>query len=100
VAQAVAVLWATPTDEDLLLRNGELRFPWWRDYRLRSHAAVSPVSSSRYDEAVHVNRRAPFGIAEVQVMTDDLHRRAYCDSSRDESHDRYAAERAKLFRQG
>lgn len=99
VAQAVAVFWTTPSDDELLLRNGELHFPWWRDYRLQSHAGLSPIAPSSYDDAIHINRRAGFGIAEFQVMIDDLYRRAYSDPSREESHDRYVAKRAKLFEQ-
>jgi hypothetical protein len=98
-AEAVGRLWSTPSDAELLLRNGELQFSWWRDYRLRSHAGLSPIASFRYDDAIHVNRRASYGIAEFQVMTYDLYRRAYCDPSRDESHERYVTERSRLFGQ-
>lgn len=98
-AEAVGRFWSTPSDAELLLRNGQLQFSWWRDYRLRSHAGLSPVASFRYDDAIHLNRRASFGIAELQVMTYDLYRRAHCDSSRDESHERYVTERARLFGQ-
>jgi hypothetical protein len=98
VAQIVALFWTTPSEQELLLRNGELRFPWWRDYRSQSHAGLSPIVSSSYDDAIHINRKASFGIAEFQVMTDDLYRRAHCQSFLEESHDRYVAERARLFR--
>lgn len=77
----------TPLDEELLLRNGAMQSAWWRNYRLKNHVGLSPFAARGYDDAVHVNRRAPFGIVEVQVMTADLHRRVHCEPGREESHE-------------
>ncbi|MGH8886936.1 MAG: hypothetical protein ACRDYA_23660 [Egibacteraceae bacterium] len=74
-------------DEELLLRNGAMQSAWWRNYRLKNHVGLSPFAARGYDDAVHVNRRAPFGIVEVQVMTADLHRRVHCEPGREESHE-------------
>lgn len=98
VAGRCAELWDTPARQDLLLRHGRLQFDWWRDYRLRNHAGLSAATTASYDEAIHLNRRAPFGIVEIQVMSFDLHRRVNCDPLSEDSHDRFAARRDELFR--
>jgi hypothetical protein len=98
VAGRCAELWATPTPTELLLRHGALQFGWWRDYRKRNHAGLSGATTAGYDEAIHLNRRAPFGIAEIQVLTIGLFRRVYCDPVGEDSHDRYVARRESLFR--
>jgi hypothetical protein len=98
VAGRCAELWDTPEQQDLLLRHGRLQFDWWRDYRLRNHAGLSAATTATYDEAIHLNRKAPFGIVEIQVMSFDLYRRVHCDPSSDDSHDRFAARRDELLR--
>ena len=97
VARIVAGMWETPSDAELLLRNGTMQFAWWRDYRLKSHVGLSPFAARGYDDAIHLNRRAPFGIVEVQVMTADLYRRAHCEPGREENHDGYVRRRAEVF---
>lgn len=96
VAQRCAELWETPAAHELLLRHGALQFDWWRDYRKRNHAGLSAATTTGYDEAIHLNRRAPFGIVEIQVLTRELFRRAHCDSG-DDSHDQFVARRNALF---
>jgi hypothetical protein len=98
VAHLCGGLWSTPAPAELLLRHGELQFQPWRDYRRRDHAGLSAATTDRYDQAVHLNRRAPFGIAEIQVMTYDLYRRVHCDPSSDDSHDAFVARRQALLR--
>ncbi len=98
VAAACARLWATPTPKELLLRHGELQFDWWRDYRQRNHAGLSPATTAGYDQAVHLNRKAPFGIVEFQVMTLGLYLRVHGDPASEDSHDRFVARRQALFR--
>jgi hypothetical protein len=98
LAKCCADLWATPAPEELLLRHGELQFDWWRDYRLRNHAGLSPATTDRYDQAIHLNRKAPFGIVEIQVMTQDLYIRAHGDPTSEDSHDHFVARREALFR--
>ena len=98
VAERCAELWATPTPAELLLRHGALQFDWWRDYGKRSHAGLSGATTAGYDQAVHLNRRTPFGIAEIQVLTVGLFRRVHCDPASTDSHDRFVARREALFR--
>jgi len=98
VAQRCAELWETPQPSELLLRHGALQFEWWRDYRKRSHPGLSSATTAGYDEAVHLNRRASFGIVEVQILAFDLFRRVHCDAGSDDSHDRFVARREALFR--
>lgn len=97
VADLCAELWATPTPTELLLRNGELQFQPRRDYRRRDHAGLSTATTNNYDQAVHLNRKAPFGITEVQVMTLDLYRRVHCTPAGQDSHDTFVARRQALF---
>jgi hypothetical protein len=78
-AECCAQLWETPTRAEMLLRHGQLQFDWWRDYRLRSHAGLSAATTAHYDQAIHLNRRAAFGIVEIQVLTFGLYRRVHCD---------------------
>jgi hypothetical protein len=91
-------LWETPTPPELLLRHGQLQFDWWRDYRRRDHAGLSAATTVHYDQAIHLNRRAPFGIVEVQVLTFDLYQRVHCDPANEDSHDRFVARRERLLR--
>jgi hypothetical protein len=98
VAGCCAELWDTPNPEELLLRHGQLQFHWWRDYRQRSHAGLSPATTPRYDHAIHLNRRAPFGIVEIQVMTVDLYARVHGHSTTEDSHDQFTARRQELLR--
>lgn len=77
VLPSLTGLWPAPTDEEMTLRHGTLKFDWLRDYRARNHAGLSNATSVRYDEAIHVNRRPPFGVVEIQILTVDLYRRAY-----------------------
>jgi hypothetical protein len=98
VAVRCAELWEEPTPPELLLRHGTLQFDWWRDYRRRNHAGLSAATTPRYDHAIHLNRRATFGIVEIQVLTFDLYRRAHCDPASNDSHDRFVARREELLR--
>ena len=91
-------LWVTPTPAELLLRHGALQFDWRRDYRKRSHAGLSAATTAGYDQAIHLNRRAPFGIVEVQILTASLFRRVHCDPTSEDSHDRFVTRREALFR--
>ncbi|MGH8899087.1 MAG: hypothetical protein ACRDZ4_19200 [Egibacteraceae bacterium] len=97
VARIIAGMWETPSDDELLLRNGAMQFAWWRDYRLKNHVGLSPFAARGYDDAIHINRRASFGIVEVQVMTADLYRRVHCESGREESHEGYVRRRTEVF---
>jgi hypothetical protein len=97
VANHCTSLWATPAPAELLLRHGELQFQPWRDYRRRDHAGLSAATTDRYDEAIHLNRKAPFGIVEIQVMTYDLYRRVHCDPASLDSHDSFVARRQALL---
>jgi hypothetical protein len=98
VASHCTGLWATPAPADLLLRHGELQFQPWRDYRRRDHAGLSAATTDRYDQAIHLNRKAPFGIVEIQVITDDLYRRVHCDPTSADSHNTFVARREALLR--
>jgi hypothetical protein len=97
VALHCAGLWETPTPAQLLLRHGQLQFDWWRDYRRRTHAGLSPATTAQYDQAIHLNRRTSFGIVEIQVLTWDLYVRVHCDPTSEDSHDRFVARREELF---
>jgi hypothetical protein len=98
VANLCTGLWSTPAPAELLLRHGALQFEPWRDYRRRDHAGLSAATTDRYDHAIHINRKAPFGIAEFQVMTYDLYRRVHCDYASADSHDTFVARREALRR--
>lgn len=98
VAELCLGLWDTPAPEEMLLRNGELAFAPRRDYRRRDHAGLSAATTDRYDQAIHLNRRAPFGIVEIQVLSWDLYRRAHCDPSSPDSHDTFVARREAILR--
>jgi len=98
VADQCTALWMAPAPAELLLRHGELQFEPWRDYRRRDHAGLSAATTSRYDQAIHLNRRAPFGIVEIQVMTSDLYRRVHCNPASEDSHDSFVARRQALLR--
>ena len=75
-----------------------MRFAPVRDYRTKEHPGRSGATSLNYDEAVHVNRRAPFGVVEVQAMTHDLFLRAFQARGLDESHRRFARRRTGALR--
>lgn len=100
VATCCTGLWLTPEPSDLLLRHGELQFAPWRDYRQRDHAGLSAATTNNYDQAIHLNRKAPFGIAEIQVLTFDLYRRVHCDPASEDSHDNFVARRQAIFARG
>jgi hypothetical protein len=97
VTEMLKGLWNTPTKDELLLRHGALQFEWLRDYRKKSHVGLSDATSLRYDYAIHMNRRASFGICEIQVMTEDLYKRACVGSPQDEAHQQYAHRRNQIF---
>lgn len=99
VADLCGGLWATPSPAELLLRNGELQFSPRRDYRRRDHAGLSAATTNSYDQAVHLNRKAPFGIVEIQVMTADLYRRVHGDPAGEDSHDTFVARREQILRE-
>jgi hypothetical protein len=92
ILPAVVQLWDTPTKEELALRSGRLQFQWLRDYRTRSHEGLSPATSEKYDEAVHINRRPAFGVVEIQIITVGLYKRAYL-SGGEEAHINFAKRR-------
>jgi hypothetical protein len=98
VAELCLGLWDTPAPDEMLLRSGELAFASWRDYRRRDHAGLSAATTDRYDQAVHLNRRAPFGIVEIQVLSWDLYRRVHCDPSSPDSHDTFVTRREAILR--
>lgn len=98
VADHCEHLWDTPTDDELLLRNGALQFAPRRDYRRRDHAGLSAATTNDYDQAVHLNRKPSFGIVEIQVMTFDLYKRVHCDPTSADSHDAYVSRREELLR--
>jgi hypothetical protein len=98
VATCCGGLWETPTPQELLLRQGRLQFEWWRDYRRRNHAGLSPATTPQYDQAIHLNRKAPFGTVEIQVITLDLYVRVHGDPTSEDSHDRFVARRQELLR--
>jgi hypothetical protein len=100
IAARCAELWETPAPEEVLLRHGTLQFDWWRDYRRRDHTGLSAATTAHYDQAIHLNRRAPFGIVEIQVLTFELYRRVHCDPASEDSHDRFVARREELLRGG
>ncbi len=52
----------------------------------------------RLVQAVHINRRAPFGVVEIQVMTHDLFLRAFQAQGLEESHRRFAQRRTQGLR--
>ncbi len=98
VAQGCTDLWSTPEPSELLLRHGKLQFEPWRDYRRRDHAGLSAATTNHYDQAIHLNRKAPFGIVEIQVLTFDLYRRVHCDPASEDSHDSFVARREAILR--
>src|SRR5579864_8114428 len=98
VTEILKWLWDMPTKDELLLRHGALQFEWLRDYRKKSHVGLSDATSLRYDSAIHMNRRAPFGICEIQIITEDLCKRACLDSSQDEGHQQFAHRRNQIFK--
>jgi len=98
VANLCTALWSTPAPGELLLRGGALQFESWRDYRRREHAGLSAATTDRYDQAIHLNRKAPFGITEIQIMTYELYRRVHCDPASADSHDTFVARREALLR--
>lgn len=87
----------TPTKSEMLLRNGKLQFPWLRDYRKLAHKGKSQITSSEYNEAVHMNRKVAGKICEIQIMTQDLFNRAFVSRSGNISHAQFARRRSKHF---
>lgn len=86
LATSLTSLWDPPTEADLKLRRGDLQFSPWRDYRRQDHLGLAESTASTYDEAVHLNRRAPFGLVEIQILTQDLYNRAFVSHENEESH--------------
>ena len=70
-------LWKVPTKNEMTIRNGSLLFPWKRDYRKRDWTGCSKLSSPDYDKAIHCNLKTEYGIVEIQIMDQDLFRRAF-----------------------
>jgi hypothetical protein len=98
VAKLAEACWRNVPERQLMLRGGQMRFPPVRDYRAREqHVGRSGATSLNYNEAVHVNRRAPFGVVEIQVMTHDLFLRAFRAQGLEESHRRFAHRRARAL---
>jgi hypothetical protein len=98
VARLAEAHWANVPERQLMLRGGQMRFAPVRDYRAKEHLGRSGATSVNYDEAVHVNRRAPFGVVEIQVMTHDLFLRAFQAQGLEESHRRFAQRRTRALR--
>ena len=98
VASLVQAHWEDVPERQLMLRGGQMRFAPVRDYRAREHVGRSGATSFNYDEAVHINRRAPFGVVEIQVMTHDLFLRAFQAQALEESHRRFAHRRTRALR--
>jgi hypothetical protein len=98
VASRVQAHWEDVPERQLMLRGGQMRFAPVRDYRAREHVGRSGATSFNYDEAVHINRRAPFGVVEIQVMTHDLFLRAFQAQGLEESHRRFAQRRTRALR--
>jgi hypothetical protein len=90
--------WVDVPERQLMLRGGQVRFAPVRDYRANEHVGRSGATSVNYDEAVHVNRRAPFGVVEIQVVTHDLFLRAFHAQGLEESHRRFAQRRTRALR--
>ena len=59
VANHCLDLWSSPAPAELLLRHGALQFEPWRDYRRRDHTGLSAATTNGYDQAIHLNRKAP-----------------------------------------
>src|SRR3989449_5157099 len=78
--------------------GGQMRFAPVRDYRTKEHPGRSGATSLNDDETVHVNRRAPFGVVEIQAMTHDLFLRAFRVQGLEESHRRFAQRRTRARR--
>jgi hypothetical protein len=98
VAAFVKRHWEDPPGRQLLLRRGELDFPPVRDYREATHQGRSAATSRAYDQAVHINRLAPFGgVVEIQVLTHDLFMRAFRTQEREETHRRFAHRRTVIL---
>ena len=87
----------TPTKNEMLLRNGKLSFPWIRDYRKKSHTGKSVLTSTAYNEAVHMNRKIARSICEIQVVTYALYKRAFVNRSGDVAHAQFARRRTKKY---
>jgi hypothetical protein len=93
VATAMAQLWSPPTRAQMTLRGGTLLFESIRDYRAKQHKGLSPATANTYDNAIHINRAAPWGICEIQVLTLELYLRAFKKSGLAEDHSKYARRR-------
>jgi hypothetical protein len=98
ISRILQELWETPSNSELLLRHGTLKFDWLRDYRKKVHAGLSDLTSMKYDEAVHINRRTQSNICELQIMTEDLYKRAFMNKNGDEAHKQFAARRTRRFK--
>jgi len=87
----------TPSKAEMLLRNGALHFPWLRDYRKKKHAGKSKLTTSDYNEAVHMNRKIDGNICEIQIITQALFNRAFISRAGAVSHAQFAKRRSKAF---
>ncbi len=86
-----------PSKQEMILRNGELQFPAIRDYRKKSHAGKSALTSSDYNEAVHMNRKIAGFMCELQIITRSLNKRAFVDRSGNVAHAQFTRRRTKKY---
>jgi hypothetical protein len=94
--ECVLGVWEEPSVSELTLRGGALQFDPVRDYRKRSHAGLGPATSMHYDDAIHINRHAPFGVCEIQLLSYDLFYRSVVAHGREESHLNFSLRRNRL----
>ena len=88
-------LWKNPTKKEMTIRGGKLSFSSFRDYRKRDWPGVSPLTGQGYDNAIHMNRKTEFCIAEIQIVTRDLYDRYYGD--KEEGHKKFKKRQEKYF---
>lgn len=86
-----------PSKSQMLLRNGQLQFPWLRDYRSKTHKGRSSLTSPYYNEAVHFNRIINGMICEIQVLTYHLYVKAFVNRSGGLAHAQFARRRTRKF---
>jgi hypothetical protein len=85
-----------PLSKEMTLRGGTLLFPAFRDYRKRDWPGVSPVTSSGYQDAIHINRKLEARVIEVQVMTRSLFNK-YVSRVAEESHEKFKLRQAAYY---
>ncbi len=95
--QITAAFGETPTDKEMVLRGGTLSFPAVRNYQKRDWPGVSPASSSKYQDAIHLNRKVQGRIVEFQIVTLPLFKE-YCEPNADASHIAFKARQQALYR--